>query len=273
MSFDVREQSLALGRPIRLYEFSRGVLRWSYNSSDRDVTYNNQVFKSIQGGLVDSGIIQSGDPESDRLTITGPAGLEVAQAYRGMPPSDVIELEIFDVHWQDPEVLTAWVGQVTSVNWPKLESVTVTCTSLDTLMDQPGLTDTYSRTCTAVLGDVWCGVNLDSYRVEGAVLAIDGSKVTVGAAGGYPDGYFTGGYAEWEVGGGNFDRRHIEKHQGSDLTMLAGATGIPSVGVLRLYPGCDFLPTTCRDKFNNAQRLRAIPQLQGSSPFDGNQVW
>ncbi len=56
MSFNSRESSLADGQPVRLYQFSRGAIRWSYNSSDRDITYQNQVFRTVPGGITDNGI-------------------------------------------------------------------------------------------------------------------------------------------------------------------------------------------------------------------------
>ncbi|MDO1900675.1 hypothetical protein Q2374_27625, partial [Escherichia coli] len=47
-------------------------------SSDRDITYQNQVFATVPGGITDNGIICSGDPQSDQFVITAPADLEVA---------------------------------------------------------------------------------------------------------------------------------------------------------------------------------------------------
>lgn len=273
MSFDSREQSLALGQPVRLYQFSRGVFRWSYNTSDRDITWNNAIFKSLRGGITDSGIIQSGDPESDTLTITAPADMEVAKLYRGVPPSDEINLVVYDLHWGDSDVLVSWMGTVAGVNWPKVDTATITCLSEEAGMEQPGLTDTYSRTCLAVLGDPWCGVDLNAYRVTVQIQSISGTTVSAGGAAAYPDGWFTGGFVEWSVGDGNYDRRHIERHQGGDLDMLAGTSGMPSSGVLRIYPGCDFMITTCDSKYGNRLRFRGEAQLQGSSPYDGNQVW
>ncbi|EKM4240507.1 hypothetical protein V4422_006288, partial [Pseudomonas aeruginosa] len=82
MSFNSRESSLADGQPVRLYQFSRGAIRWSYNSSDRDITYQNQVFRTVPGGITDNGIICSGDPQSDQFVITAPADLDVALLYK-----------------------------------------------------------------------------------------------------------------------------------------------------------------------------------------------
>lgn len=158
MSSASRELSLADGQPIRLYQFSRGVLRWSYTSADRNITYNNQVFRSVRGGIGDPGIIQSGDPQADRLVITAPADLEVALLYKGAPPSDEIGLTVFDLHYGEADAWVSWAGSIATVNWPALDRCRITCLSIEASMDAPGLTDVYSRTCTAVLGDTECKV-------------------------------------------------------------------------------------------------------------------
>lgn len=273
MSFDAREKSLALGQPVRLYQFSWGVLRWSYNTSSTDLTWNNQLFRSVVGGIIDSGIVQSGDPEADKMTITAPGDLEVAQLYRGTPPSDEIGLVIYDLHWGDSEALVSWMGSVASVNWPKVDTASITCLSIDAMLEQPGLTETYSKTCLAVLGDGRCKVALSNYLVVGQIQGVTGSAVTAGAAGAYPDGWFTGGYVEWAMGSGNYNRRHVELHTSDQLVMLGGTSGMPSSGALRLYPGCNGLISTCQGKFGNKDNFRGEPYLQGESPFDGNQVW
>ncbi|MCP8465185.1 phage BR0599 family protein [Pseudomonas sp. ZM23] len=273
MSFDNRERSLASGQPVRLYQFQRGVLRWTYTSGDRDITWNNQIFRSVPGGISDSGITQSGDPQADRFVIEAPADLDVAQQYRGRPPSDEVALTVFDLHYGDNEALVSLAGSIAAVNWPRIDTVRITCLSIEASMERPGLSDTYGRTCRAVLGDTRCKVALASYRVDAQIQSRTGTTLSAAAVAGYPDGWFTAGYVEWSAGGGNFDRRHIERHQGTDLAILGGTAGMPVAGAVRVYPGCDFLIETCHSKFNNTPNFRGINKLQGESPFDGNQVW
>ncbi|CDM42380.1 phage BR0599 family protein [Ectopseudomonas oleovorans] len=273
MSSASRELSLADGQPIRLYQFSRGVLRWSYTSADRNITYNNQVFRSVRGGIGDPGIIQSGDPQADRLVITAPADLEVALLYKGAPPSDEIGLTVFDLHYGEADAWVSWAGSIATVNWPALDRCRITCLSIEASMDAPGLTDVYSRTCTAVLGDTECKVDLNQYRVTTNLQSMTGASVFSGTFAEYPDGWFSGGHIEWPIGSGEYDRRHIERHIGSELLLLGGTAGVPPGGSVRTYPGCDGLDTTCAGKFSNIDNMRAQPHLQGSSPFDGNQVW
>ena len=273
MSFDAFEQSLASGKPVRLYRFRRGVMRWLYTTAGRDIALGTEVFRTLAGGISDDGIIQSGDPDADELVITASADLDVAQLYRAYPPSDEVGLDVLDMHYGDTEALVSWAGSISTVNWPSLDRCSIRCRSLDASLELPGLVDTYSRSCTAVLGDTSCKVDLSSLMVEGTVSGADGLTLIVPAAAVQADGWYTGGYVEWPVGVGLYDRRHIEQHQGSTLQLLGGTVGITPGQLLRLYPGCDFLAATCHDKFGNSDNMRAVPHLQGKSPFDGDQVW
>ncbi|WP_374439150.1 phage BR0599 family protein [Pseudomonas panipatensis] len=273
MSFDQRESSLAAGQPIRLYDFSRGVLRWAYASCDRNITWSNQEYRSLRGGIEDNGIIQSGDPNTDKLILTAAADLEVAQLYREGSPSDEVRLVVRDMHYGDSDVVISWVGSIKSVDWPALDRCKISCLSIEASMERPGLVDTYSLTCGAVLGDWRCKVNLELYRINAAAQTMSGTTITNGVFATYPDGWFTGGFVAWPVGSGNFDRRHIVSHQGSALNMLSGTSGIPAGVQLRVYPGCDFLIDTCHNKYGNEPNFRGENKLQGESPFDGNQVW
>ncbi|HBN8126039.1 TPA: phage BR0599 family protein, partial [Pseudomonas aeruginosa] len=103
----------------------------------------------------------------------------------------------------------------------------------------------YCRTCTAVVGDHRCKVNLVPYRVTLTPQSISGWVISSGVVAGYADGWFTGGYVEWQVDGDNYDSRYIERHAGPDLYILGGTEGIPAGGQLRVYPGCDGLAQTC----------------------------
>ena len=273
MSFDSREKSLATGKPIRLYRFSRGVMRWLYNSSDRDISLGSEIYRAVRGGISDSGIRWSGNPEQDDFDLTAPHDLEVAQLYRAFPPSEQVALAVFDLHYGDSESVAAWAGSVSVCNWPKADRCKISCMSLEASMARPGLVDTYSRTCTAVLGDLYCRVDLNSYRVTTTLQSVTGASVSSGAFAAYPGGWFTAGFVEWAIGSGEYERRHIEMHVGSVLQLLGGIAGISAGMEVRAYPGCDFLATTCHGKFTNSVNFRGEPHLQGDSPFDGSNVW
>lgn len=272
MSFDSRERSLDSGQPIRLYQFSRGVLRWLYNTSDRDITHNNQLFKAIRGGISDDGIRQAGETSVNALKITAPATLEVAQLYRGVPPSADIDLVIFDLHYGETDFAVAWVGEIAAVRWPAVDRCQITCDPMSVSMGQQGLRMTWERSCPHALYERGCLVNRDLFRVDADVQSLDGAAISSGEFEGYPDGYFTAGYVEWPIGSGEFERRAVQAHAGSVLQLLGGTAGIALGASVRAYPGCDQTMPTCDERFDNALNHGGV-DLAGKSPFDGDPIF
>ncbi|WP_325438056.1 phage BR0599 family protein [Pseudomonas nitroreducens] len=273
MSYDSRERSLADGQPIRLYQFSRGVLRWAYSSADRDIAHNNMQFKTVRGGIVDAGIRQSSDASTDLLKVTAPADLDVARLFRGVPPSGEIAVTVFDRHFAEAGYVVGWAGSIQSVSWPDPDRCQIVCQPLAAKMAMQGLRCGWERSCHRALYDLGCTVNRDLYRVESSIQAMDGISVTNGGFAAYPDGYFTAGFVEWSIGSGEYDRRMIERHAGGVLTILGGTSGLGLGQPLRVYPGCDQTIQVCHTRFNNKDNFAGIWHLAGRSPFDGNPVF
>ena len=74
MSFNSRENSLADGAPIRLYQFSRGVMRWLNTSGDRD---------EVVGSNTDSLFQLFG-----RISISGAMGLQPCKVLAAESPDN-----------------------------------------------------------------------------------------------------------------------------------------------------------------------------------------
>ncbi|WP_312679875.1 phage BR0599 family protein [Stutzerimonas nitrititolerans] len=273
MSFDSQERSLDSGCPVRLYQFARGVLRWLYNSSDRDITRGTQVFRTVRGGILDEGIVQSGQASVDLFKINAPADLEVAQLYRSVPPSSEVALTVFDRHHGDNEDVVVWTGSIQSVRWPQLDSCQLICQPLSARMSMQGLRQGWERACHRALYDLGCTVNRDLYQVTTEIQDLTGASISSGTFASYPEGYFTAGFVEWSVGSGEYDRRAIERHSGSTLTLLGGTAGLAAGRTIRVYPGCDQTIQTCNDRFDNVLNFGGIWHLAGRSPFDGNPVF
>ncbi len=272
MNFDGIETSLASGKPIRLYLFERGAsLRWAYTGPDRDITYQNVDY--LRREISDDGIRQSGESSADALTITGPASLAVAQLYRGAPPSDEITLTIRDMHFGDTEALVSWSGSISDVNFPAVDRCEIVCESLAASLQRQGLRLAWQRNCPYALGDRNCKVDMEPLAVPGTVITLDGTTLSATAWAGYPDGWFAGGWVQWPVGGGEFDRRGIESHVGGVLGLLGGTAGLALNQVLTGYPGCSRTIQVCQDKFTNSDNYGGVYHLPGRSPFDGKPVF
>lgn len=273
MSFDALETSLAEGRPIRLYDFNRGLRHWCYTSADRAIEYGGRSY--LPAGISDDGIRQTGESSADALVVTGAASMEVGKLYRGLPPSSDVWLTIRDMHHEDGEALVSWVGLVVNVTMPEPDRYRITCNSLASSLDRPGLRLTWGRNCPNALGDHNCGVNLDAYKIGGIILSLDGQSVTVAAAANQPDGSYRGGVIAWRADAlvGTDETRGIDAHAGQKLSLLGGTEGL-SVGLaVTIYPGCNLLAQTCRDVFHNSDNFGGIPALPGDNPFDGNQAF
>lgn len=275
MSFNVLEQSLAGGRPVRLYQFSRGVVQWLYNSSDRDIVHQTRTYKALAGGISDDGIRQGGETSTQDLRIQAPGDIEVAQLYRGIPPSDAIDLVIFDRHYADPDddYRVSWIGEIQSVAWPSIDRCKIVCSPESVSMSGQGLRLRWERPCPHCIYERGCNVDRELHRVDAVVISMDGATITGSAFSGYPNGYFNAGYIEWSVGGGNYDRRAIDSHVGTVLTIFGGTSGIELNQDVSAFPGCDQTIETCNTKFGNSINYGGIRHLPGRSPFDGNSVF
>lgn len=269
MPFDALENSLAAGRPVRLFAFIRGTHQWSYSAGDRAVSHLTRSFIPVLGGIqLDGGISQGGD--SDGVIIAAPANLEVAQLYRGIPPSSAVTVIIYDRHYGDDDYLVSWVGEVQGVSWPAVDRCRMKCVSESAAQrEQAGLRLRWERSCPHCLYERGCYVNRYLHAVSVTVLSMSATTIQVSSAGGHPDGWFTAGYAEWMVEGGNVERRAIDSHVGVALTLFGGTSGVP-LGDITLFPGCDQTPVTCNSKFGNMPNYGGFQHIPGRSPFDGN---
>lgn len=275
MSFGARERSIAAGRPVRLYEFRRGALRWAYCSADRDITLLGGLFKATP--ISEDGVRLTGETTADVLTITAPGNLEVAQLYRGAPPSAEVALTMRDFNDGDGEApdstRVVWVGSISGVRWPQPDRAEISCQSLSASMERPGLRLTWERSCPHTIYDRRCGVDRNLFALATDVQTMDGARISNGALAAQPDGYFAGGFVEWSVGSGELDRRGVEAHTGSDLVLLGGTQGLVPGLAFTVYPGCRQTSVYCNATFNNIVNFGGFLHLPGKSPFDGDPIF
>lgn len=271
MTFDARENSLASGQPITLFGFQRGTQQWNYSNGDRALLHLGRTYDAIRGGLaIDGGISQGGDAGTEKVTIVAPGDLEVAQLYRGIPPSDSVFLTIYDRHFGDDEYRVSWTGEIESVSWPAVDRCKIVCVPESVSMQEQGLRLRWERGCPHCLYERGCYVDRYAYAVEDSIISMDAATITASAAASYPDGWFNAGYVEWSIGNSNFERRAIEQHVGNQLTLLGGTSGLSPSGNITLFPGCDQTPPTCNSKFSNILNYGGVHHMPGRSPFDGN---
>lgn len=274
MTFHESETGISTGQPVRLYLFELHgeslPIRYGYNSSDRDIVYEGVTYLGNKG-IKDDGIRQTGQTSADVIKIDASANLDVAAMWRNAAPSAEVSLTIFDLHYPELLARVRWVGNVSSVNWPRMDTCQITCQNIKASLEQTGLRLTWARGCSKTLYQ--CGVSAASFRVTRNVVAITGTTVEVDSIAGFLEAHFIGGFIEWVTGVGFSERRGIETQTGNVLGLLDLPVGLTIGREISLYPGCNRTIATCDSKFSNLLNYGGSPYMPGSSPFSGNPVF
>lgn len=271
MSFESRETSIAAGKPIRLYLFERGLLKWRVCNANRPVTYDGQEW--LNRVIEDDGIRQTGEVSADVTKITAQGDLEAAAQFRPIAPNSEVAITIIDLHAGEILGRVRFVGSVTDVTWPKRDRCEISILSINDSLEQTGLRLCWRRNCPHSVYDHNCKVDQNAYRVGGVITAVGGITLQSNALSGYPDEYFAGGFLEWNIADGEMDRRGITHHTGNEITLLGPTTGLRPGLSVAFFPGCAGTIAICDAKFNNKDNYGGFPQLAGKSPFNGDPIF
>lgn len=272
MSFVEYETSLQNGRPVRLYQFQRGPLKWGYTNADRNITHQNVIFRTIEGGITDDGIRQTEDSTADMLTLTVPSSMDTAQMYRVIAPGQTVYVTIFDLHYGDNGFLVVWGGIIAGVKFKSPAIANIQCQTLSASLERTGLRKVWSRNCAHHLYDQSCKAPRMNFRFDGIIDRIDAISIGIAVAANKSDQYFAGGYIEWTSQWGA-EQRGIEAHTFDLLTIYGGTFGLANGQNIAIYAGCNRLFETCKNKFNNVINYGGAPHMPGKSPFDGTPVF
>jgi len=271
MAYSTRELSVADGRPIELYEFRREGQLWRYTSSDSPVTFSAVTYEPV---VIDRSTLEQGS-EMNRtsLSLTVQRDLPVVELYQAGPPSDVITLTLRQLHIDDNEARLLWSGRIITVTTWDQGRAKMTLEPVYTSLRRNGLRRIYQRQCPHLLYGVDCRVSNAAFRVVGAATNVSGLVIQMNEAAAFPVNWFSGGYLEWLIAVGIYERRFIESHNGASLTCTVTPIGLTVGTELRVYPGCNHLLATCNSKFNNAINYGGMPYIPTKNPFDGSPIY
>ncbi|QPM89919.1 DUF2163 domain-containing protein [Pseudooceanicola algae] len=129
----------------------------------------------------------------------------------------------------------------------------------------------YQKTCSAVLGNAACGLDLDqaAFRAETTATDIAESRVlTFATLSGYDDGWFTRGRLEVldgpAVGLSAPIKRDWAEGALRCLELWSPLRADPGLGAMfRLDAGCDKRFQSCREKFGNGLNFQGFPDIPG----------
>jgi len=270
MTYAAIETSVQSGRPVELYEFLNGTEYFRYTSADGDVAYggNTYIAVPIARGAVEA----TSETARLALAITCARHLGVLDLFSLLPPATIVAVTVKRLHAGDGEAITLWMGRVLNVTFNNV-SAEIHCESVYTSVKRVGLRRLYQKGCPHVVYGPGCGLSRATFKTTTTVSSISGTALTLAGVGAFADGYFAGGYLEWESASGYFERRAIRSQVGAVVTIGFPLPGIAAAATVGLYPGCDHTLTTCIGKFNNRLNYGGMPHFPSKNPFDGTIIY
>ena len=116
------------------------------------------------------------------------------------------------------------------------------------------------RSCPHSLYDRNCRVDKAAYAQIATVDSLTGTSLAVGGLAGFADEWFSGGFLEWQIAAGVYERRGIERSTDDGSLLMFGTTdGITAGLTITAYPGCMRNIATCNTKFGNSDNYGGIP--------------
>lgn len=265
MSYAALETSTQDGAPVELYTFAQGTQFWRFTTAPDPVTY--AAVEYTPSSVSRDRIKQTSDVLKDSLKLEFPRGDAFASQFLGFAPDTVTTVTIMRGHVGDNEFIPYWKGRVIAAvaSGNKIE---LACESVFSSIRRPGLRARYELACRHALYSARCGVNLEASQDTGVTSVVSGVTISVPAAAGFADGYFTGGM----IKAPDESTRFIVAHTGAVLTVQRPIAGLAVGATVRLYPGCDHLQSTCAGKFNNLDNFGGFPWIPIRNPYDGRSI-
>lgn len=267
MTYTDYEGSTELGAPIELYEFVQGTQKWHRATGEMDYLKGQDLYTASP--LKRDRIKQSNDVFKDGIALTFPRDDEFASQYLGFAPDEPTTVTIFRGHLGDPdeEFVSYWKGRVVGSKATE-NSIVIECESIFTSIQRPGLRARFELSCRHTLYGRGCNLLRDAFKVPGSVDSVSGVAVSVSEAAAQPDGFFTGGMIVIPGGAARF----ITAHTGASLTLIRPLEGLFAGLDIELYPGCDHLKSTCKNKFDNLDNFGGFPYIPTRNPMDGSSI-
>jgi hypothetical protein len=269
VSYAAKEASAQDSYPIALYEFLRRVnsvdTYWRYAAFPTNIVSgpNDDTF-TAEEGIVCGKKSSTGKVNKENLTITLPLDNPLAAEFVGTAPNEVTTLTIYRTHYDDTERRFEWKGRIVSPS-VSLKGVVLTCESIFTSLQRPGLRDRHQRNCGNVFGGPGCFVDVDALALSFHATASVGSIVTIPT--------FTG---TWK--GGQLEalgvKRLIIEQSGTSFTLIRPIAGLADLiaesafgwVAVTLYPGCPKTIEACLDN-DNVGNFKGNPGQKYINPF------
>lgn len=267
-------------RNVEFIDIARSAAHWRYACGNRVVTYNGVTYQpaAIQRGSIS----ESADLTRNTLDLTMPQDLDVLDQFRGVAPSEPLSVLVLRQKISDGSVSIIWGGVVGGVTWGT-HDVQMHCLPPMASMEALALRRNWQVACPHVLygaGDGMCNASRTAVQATATITAVAGNVIHAAAFAAQPDGWWAGGYIQWQSGQMT-EWRTITNHTGDAVTLMTPA--LMGVGtVVTALPGCDHTLATCASKFTstnpadtngNSANYGGQPGIPVKNPFGSDNIY
>ena len=248
-------------KPVELYKIWANTTYWYYTNGDVPVTYSGVEYVPTAIARDSTSYDSTMDVTNINIkfaVVTNPVIQFVAQN-----PVTTVWIEISRL-FRDQTPLekgVVFIGQIKNVSF-KGTYGEAACVGFEHFLRSIIPLWRYSTTCNHTIFDSNCKKVKASYKVVATVM-IDETQTIVTSAtfATKPDGYFQYGLMEF----GN-EYRTMVSHVGNTITLNYRMVNLADSNVVDVYPGCDGLVTTCRDKYDNILNFLGFPFIPEINP-------
>lgn len=262
--FDTFELSRFLGRPVRLFQFTRQSKVWRFAQADRDLVIGGNTWLAAQ--IERDEIRQTVERAKDKLTIRlaylpdpdAPADLvpstqPLGDIWRPYIPSDQITVICLEAHYGDtdpPKV--EWMGEVAQPAFTDTQ-LELTCVPGRAIAEAVNQGPKWQRGCWKVpysQGSRGCGMDPADFEVPATLTEVDGLTLTAAEFASAPLSLLQG-ELRWTRSNGLIERRTIVSHTlGSDtVRLLYGGEELAAALAVVALPSCEQTWAACEVRF------------------------
>jgi uncharacterized phage protein (TIGR02218 family) len=250
MTFAPYEISTEDSQPIEIYVLTLGTIVYYYTSSEVDIVVDSITYTALPG-LQRNKVTEGRGSGGNALKITMPTTNEFVQKFISIVPGSRAQIEISRVQRLDAglEKISLFTGYVNSVEYLRQGMrAELDVTPATSAFSRPIPRYTYQSLCNHTLYDDQCGVDRtdSTFRADGSVVSVSANEIVVTEADSFVDGFFTGGFVEYNFGE---DARLVLKHVGDTLTLLLPFPFDALGKSVTVFAGCDHSISTCDSKF------------------------
>ncbi|QPC91457.1 hypothetical protein [Mesorhizobium sp. INR15] len=274
MTFNTRESSRYTGQPVKLY-LVQGVNTdddvplgpFAYTNGETPIT--RPVLNAVGAPvnvefqpwpIKNSDLSHDGTLDKSDITVTMANGSEMDDLFLAYPPSQVVNLTIFEGHLGD-EVTEAnypatWMGRIVSGAYSDTNEIELSGLPVSTSIKRPGLRRNYQVGCPHVLYGPQCRASKPAATVAREVVSVSRNKITMETTLGGTYGLYVGGLIEWaNSSNGRRELRTISAVHpaGLEVTIRGIARGLAAGTHLALSRGCNHQMTGCNQHTNSVE--------------------